>query len=84
MELTTIEPRGELLAGGDVPLVSTGRGDQPDEDASLGTSAVSRLGEEYKPNWLEVLKHQTSYQTGVPVAGSAPTENHNQSLLHSQ
>ena len=35
-ELTTLEPRGELLAGGDVPLVSTGRGDQPAEDASLG------------------------------------------------
>jgi hypothetical protein len=35
-ELTTLEPGGELLARDDVPLVSTGRGDRPVEDASLG------------------------------------------------
>ena len=35
-KLTTLEPLGELLACGDVGLVSTGRGDQPAEDAPLG------------------------------------------------
>ena len=35
-KLTTLEPLGELLACGDVGLVSAGRSDQPAEDAPLG------------------------------------------------
>ena len=80
-ELTTLEPRGELLAGGDVPLVSTGRGDQPAEDASLGhlqslghRRNTSQTG--WKSSWFSTYRKSQSVSVTFSMISLPCAEQH--------